>query len=110
MTKLLILPLLFTAACALDAPAEPETSSTDQALTGQEVDSSWFSDAAFTNQVGETDLYCGGGKYQHGTINTKYVARFYWPCTGAGGHTVKCFATTVPGVYEQVPCPASLFF
>lgn len=109
MTKLFILPLLFTAACALDAPAEPETSSTDQDLTAQEVDSSWFSDAAFTNQVGETDLYCSGGKYQHGTINTKFVARFYSPCNGAGGTAVKCFELVVQGSYNEVACPAYLF-
>lgn len=110
MTKLFILPLLFTAACALD-PAEPETSTDGQDLTGQEVDSAWFSDAAFTQQVGETDLYCSGGKYQHGTINTRYVARSYWPCPGAGGHVVKCFAVVIPGApLQQVACPANLFF
>ena len=109
MTKLLVLPLLFTAACALETPAEPETASTDQDLTGQEVDSSWFTDAGFTHQVGESDLYCTAGKYQQGTINTKFVARFYWPCNGAGGYTVRCFAVTLPGQYGQVECPAGLF-
>ena|SRR5450432_132916 len=104
-----VIPFLFLAACALDSEPEPETSTTDQDLTGSEIDSSWFSDAPFTHQVGESDLYCSAGKYQQGQINTKYVARFTWPCNGGGGFHVSCFAVTVPSVFEAVPCPAYLF-
>lgn len=105
------IPLVFVAACALNE-TPPDESTTDQDLTANEVDSSWFSDAAFTNQVGESDLYCSGGKYQTGTINTKYVARFTWPCNGAGGHKVYCYQyvlSTDGWKYQNVACPAWLF-
>jgi hypothetical protein len=109
-----VLPFLFLAACALDSEPTPQTSTTDQDLTGSEIDSSWFSDAAFKHQVGESDLYCTAGKFQEGTIGTKYVVRFTWPCQGAGGSHASC-QEYVPAQfgesasYQTVDCPAGLF-
>jgi hypothetical protein len=104
--------VLFTA-CALDNAPEA-TSETDQGLTGSEIDTSWFSDAAFQNQVGETDLYCSGGKGHWGVTSAKYYARFTFPCAGAGGHPVYCAEYVQPafgeaGSYQQIECPAGLF-
>jgi len=102
-----VLPFLFLAACALESDPGPQTSTADQDLTASEIDTSWYSDAAFTHQVGESDLYCYGGKYQHGTIGTKYRVQFTWPCVGAGGHPVTC--QEFVGSWQTVACPANLF-
>ena len=105
---------IMVGACGVDS-SPPDESAVDQQLTASEIDSSWFTDAAFTNQVGESDLLCSGGKYQTGQINTKYVARFTWPCSGAGGHKVTCYQYQQPsctgcsGSYTVVACPAGLF-
>lgn len=115
MLRTLLPVFLALGACGVDNGAPPDESTTDQGLTANEIDSSWFTDAAFTNQVGETDLYCSGGKYQSGTINTKYVARFTWPCSGAGGEKTTCYEYEPPsctgcaGSYTVVACPAYLF-
>lgn len=103
------LPLLLAiGACGLDqSQPPPDESTTDQGLTANEIDSSWFTDAQFTNQVGESDLYCSGGKYQSGTINTKYVARFTYPCHGGAG-TATCYEATGYG-WQVVTCPAWVF-
>ncbi|MFT3695730.1 MAG: hypothetical protein QM831_21515 [Kofleriaceae bacterium] len=99
---------MFTVACATETSA-PETSSADQDLTAREVDTTYFSDAAFQNAVGESDLYCSGGKLQTGNRSSKYKVTFTWPCVGAGGDRVTCYELTYPGEYEEVACPAGLF-
>lgn len=111
-TTLFLVPLI-AVGCGID-PEPSDESSVDQDLTASEIDSSWYSDAAFTNQVGESDLFCSAGKYQHGQIGSKYVIRFTWPCTGVG-HRVACYQYNQPwssggaGSYTVVSCPAWLF-
>jgi len=106
-----LLPLLFITACAMDG-APPDETSVDQDLTANEIDTSYYSDAAFTHQVGETDLYCSPGKYKQGQV-TNHVVRFTWPCNGAGGSVPTCFNpvwdTGGQFTLEQVACPAWLF-
>ena len=106
-----LLPLLLVGACAMDGDSPDETS-VDQDLTGSEIDTSYFSDAAFTHQVGETDLYCSAGSYKQGQV-TNHVVRFTWPCNGAGGSAPTCFNPVWDYgnhfTLEQVPCPANLF-
>jgi len=105
-----LLPVILLAACGMEPP--PGESTTDQDLTANEIDSSWFSDAAFTNQIGETDLYCTAGHGHWGVQSSRYVARFTWPCNGAGGNRVSCYQLTQSpegSSYDVVECPAGLF-
>ncbi len=108
-SRYLFASLLALAACGVEPPSAPEQSTTADPLTADEIDSSWFSDAQFTNPVGESDLLCSGGKYQWGQINTKYVARFTWPCNGAGGGTPTCYEYDGLSGWKVVTCPAWVF-
>jgi hypothetical protein len=115
MTIRNLVPLLLSFSITACATEVPDESGVEEDLTANEVDSTYFSDRAMTHEVGEADLYCTGGHYQQGIITAPFVARFTWPCNGAGGHTVTCAEYVPPsspgakGSYQTIACPAGIF-
>ena len=91
----------FTGCVATD---QPTTSSDDQALTSQEVEKYYFSDATFTNNIGFSDLFCSPGHVSRGKTS-KFLIQFITPCAGAGGQHISCYEED-SGDENQVECPA----
>ena len=116
--KIFALVLVSLAGCAIDSPSETtddNTSTETSALSASEVTHTYFSDAAFSKEVGEVVLSpnCAPGKIQWGITNTHYYVVDSVACN-TGAITVSCYewrdySGSVGGDFYQVECPSSVF-
>jgi len=110
MTRSITLALTLTlAACAI----EPTESTTDQALSANDVTHTYFSDATFTTEVGsvEAGVECGTGKRQTGRTSNFVVIDSVACNTGLasqGCYTWQSYGTG--GQFVQIVCPSSLIY
>src|SRR5258708_1324410 len=96
-------------ACAIE-PANETVSTTDQAVTANEVDKTYYSNNTFTTEVGGNQLTCGRSNLKWG-VWSRYVVESQYPCNG-GGERMTCLiytADTSGSSYDVVECPAYLF-
>ena len=78
------------------------------ALPSNEVETTYYSDASMTTEVGGSFLACQGGfnrwgKYSH------YRVRFSTPCTNSGPLGMACTVDGVPTLCPPTVCDSSLF-
>jgi hypothetical protein len=95
MSKLRIL-LISVAAMCLAAAALV------WALPPNEVDTLYFNDADFTNNIGERILFCDGSHYNWGITASQHRAFLSTPC-GSGSPSVLCYVNGT-----QSSCPPAL--
>jgi hypothetical protein len=72
------------------------------ALPANEIETSYYTDANYTNEVGYTFLSCQGGTYREGKTS-RYRLRYQTPCSTGGPTRVACFVNSV-----QTTCPADI--
>ncbi len=72
------------------------------ALPANEVDTTYYSDATFTQEVGERILACQGGIYREGKVS-RFVVSTVTPCHTSGPIEVACL---VDG--RETYCPPNI--
>jgi hypothetical protein len=95
LTKTLRMFGIITALCGIAATQS-------FALPANEVETVYFSDATFTQEVGYTFLACQGGVYREGK-QTRYAVRSMSPCRSSGSSETACL---VDG--RETWCPANI--
>jgi hypothetical protein len=79
------------------------------ALPANEVETVYFSDAGYTNEVGYTILACQGGVYREGRT-TRYRARLFTPCNGSRPlNEIRCYVDSIPTTCPADICDSPLF-
>ena len=72
------------------------------ALPNNEVETEYFSDATFTQEVGYSLLACQGGFYREGK-QTRYAVRSLTPCHSPGPIEVECLVDN-----RETWCPPNI--
>ena len=78
------------------------------ALPANEVETTYYSDATFQNEVGYAILGCNGGHARSGKT-TRYMVRTSEPCRTAGTSEVACIVDGVPTYCPPNICDSELF-
>lgn len=72
------------------------------ALPANEIETYYYTDANYTNEVGYTFLSCQGNSYREGRT-ARYRLRYQTPCSTGGAARVACY---VDGM--RTTCPANI--
>jgi len=78
------------------------------ALPANEVETDYFSDATFTNEIGSSTLFCNGSHFREGRTS-RFTLRFATPCNGGGIVEVACVVDGVPTRCPPSICDSELF-
>jgi hypothetical protein len=79
-----------------------------EALPAQEVETTYFSDATFSVEVGFSVLACNGGHSRSGRT-TRYMVKSTMPCNYRGSDEVACFVDNIPTTCPPSLCDSGLF-
>ena len=93
------------AACAVEST--PQESTEDQALTANEIDKTYYSDATYTTPVGGSELTCSWSKSVWG-VTSHFMVSDSYSCHG-GGHVVACYEDDHHQSWDVVECPAYIY-
>jgi len=79
-----------------------------EALPAQEVETTYFSDATFSVEVGSSFLGCNGSHARSGRT-TRYMVKTSTPCHSGGSDEVACVVDGVPTTCPPSICNSGLF-